>query len=148
MNWNCFAKVADVIGVFSFVLSVFIMIKTGSIKKKLENEMNLKKKITLYGQNREHYSQELCMCSQCLANLKGECTVSQAQEYIIRISQVISDLKIYHPSLSAEDKKAIKRLEKYFSDISGKKSIGGKFSFLHISTDLAHIISILKAEAY
>lgn len=144
MNWDDVLSVAgDIIGILSFIFSLAVFFRTGSIKRTLKNNINEQNKWKAYERSREQISEELLTCCSFFANYEGELSIDKAQPYIARIDQSLADMKMLHPSLTKQDTDAIDRLLKY---IAGTRQTRF-FSYLEVMGDLHHLVSILKKEA-
>ena len=133
---NALALWGNICSVVGLVLSVWLMIQTGRIKKSVDKALEKNNKIINYINMRDDILKGLMECSRYLID---EHSVEERLHYIQLLDGCLSDLEACYPNLTAKMKQDI-------NDI--RSSCNGKiFSFIEVSKPLHTIISIIKREA-
>lgn len=128
----------NICSIAGLILSIWLFIQTGRIKKSVDNALNRRSKITNYMRMRQGLLQGITDCAKFLIN---EHTYSEQLPKIQKLDSCLADLLTYHPSLDSSTKKKIDEIR------SALLITEKRFSFVEIITPLNDIISILKEEA-
>ena len=129
------AIVSNICSILGFLLSIWLLFRTGKIEKSVNGALEHSKKMLNYSKHRKEY---IDIISGSASYLMDEHTLNEQQPYIQKMDMALAELQACYPNLTGDFKSNIEFVRKVFDELETKP-----LSYISIFNRVNSILSIL-----